>query len=87
MASTATGDETESVSGVSDTTRYEPTGSAAYKAAQQALESWMLPGLEELEMGAERVQVDQNGWWYTNQLVPFKYEWAWTKYLDGCANH
>jgi len=22
-----------------------------------------------------------------NQLVPFKYEWAWTKYLDGCANH
>ena len=22
-----------------------------------------------------------------NQLVPFKYEWAWQKYLDGCANH
>ena len=22
-----------------------------------------------------------------NQLVPFKYEWAWKKYLDGCANH
>jgi ribonucleoside-diphosphate reductase beta chain len=22
-----------------------------------------------------------------NQLVPFKYDWAWTKYLDGCANH
>jgi len=22
-----------------------------------------------------------------NQLVPFKYEWAWQKYLDGSANH
>jgi len=22
-----------------------------------------------------------------NQLVPFKYDWAWQKYLDGCANH
>jgi ribonucleotide reductase beta subunit family protein with ferritin-like domain len=22
-----------------------------------------------------------------NQLIPIKYEWAWQKYLDGCANH
>ena len=22
-----------------------------------------------------------------NQLVPFKYTWAWDKYLSGCANH
>jgi len=22
-----------------------------------------------------------------NQLVPFKYKWAWQYYLDGCANH
>src|SRR3954468_24256079 len=22
-----------------------------------------------------------------NQLVPFKYKWAWDKYLNGCANH
>jgi ribonucleoside-diphosphate reductase beta chain len=22
-----------------------------------------------------------------NQLVPFKYKWAWEKYLTGCANH
>ena len=84
----------ESKSGVeaSDTTRYEPTGSAAYEAAQQALENLdVAPGLEELEMGAERVQVDQkrmiNCRADLNQLVPFKYEWAWTKYLDGCANH
>ena len=49
------------------------------------------PGLEELEMGAQRVQVDDkrmiNCRADLNQLVPFKYEWAWQKYLDGCANH
>ena len=22
-----------------------------------------------------------------NQLVPFKYKWAWDKYLASCANH
>ncbi|MEK7778878.1 MAG: ribonucleotide-diphosphate reductase subunit beta, partial [Pseudomonadota bacterium] len=22
-----------------------------------------------------------------NQLVPFKYKWAWDKYLGACANH
>lgn len=48
-------------------------------------------GLEELEMGAARVQVDDkrmiNCRADLNQLVPFKYEWAWQKYLDGCANH
>ena len=84
--------ESEAGAEASDTTRYEPTGSAAYEAAQQALENLdVAPGLEELEMGAERVQVDQkrmiNCRADLNQLVPFKYEWAWTKYLDGCANH
>ena len=40
---------------------------------------------------AERVTVDQKAMINCradlNQLVPFKYEWAWQKYLDGCANH
>src|SRR6056300_1191112 len=80
------------VTEVADPTRFEPTGSAAFEAAQQALEQLdVAPGLEELEMGADRVQVDQkrmiNCRADLNQLVPFKYEWAWTKYLDGCANH
>jgi len=48
-------------------------------------------GIEELEMGATRVQVDQKAMINCradlNQLVPFKYDWAWQKYLDGCANH
>ncbi len=48
-------------------------------------------GLEELEMGAEAPKVDDkkmiNSRADLNQLVPFKYKWAWQKYLDGCANH
>jgi len=28
-----------------------------------------------------------NGATDVNQLVPFKYKWAWEKYLAGCANH
>ncbi|MES2663822.1 MAG: ribonucleotide-diphosphate reductase subunit beta [Pseudomonadota bacterium] len=62
------------------------------KKAQEALEALNIaPGLEELEMGAKRVQVDDkrmiNCRADLNQLVPFKYDWAWQKYLDGCANH
>ncbi len=48
-------------------------------------------GLEELEGTANRVAVDDkrmiNCRADLNQLVPFKYDWAWQKYLDGCANH
>ena len=48
-------------------------------------------GLEELEGAALRVTVDEkrmiNCRADLNQLVPFKYDWAWQKYLDGCANH
>ncbi len=48
-------------------------------------------GLQELESSSQRIQVDQkrmiNCRADLNQLVPFKYDWAWQKYLDGCANH
>lgn len=48
-------------------------------------------GLEGLELGADRIQVDDkkiiNCRADLNQLVPFKYLWAWKKYLDACANH
>jgi ribonucleoside-diphosphate reductase beta chain len=48
-------------------------------------------GLESIEMGAARIQVDDkqiiNCRADLNQLVPFKYNWAWQKYLDACANH
>src|SRR5690606_32489378 len=62
------------------------------KQAAQNLENLDVEaGLAELEMGAQRVQVDDKAMINCradlNQLVPFKYEWAWQKYLDGCANH
>ena len=42
-------------------------------------------------MGAARVSVDEKAMINCradlNQLVPFKYDWAWQKYIDGCANH
>jgi ribonucleoside-diphosphate reductase beta chain len=42
-------------------------------------------------MGASRINVDDkkiiNCRSDLNQLVPFKYTWAWEKYLDACANH
>lgn len=48
-------------------------------------------GLEEVEMGARRIQVDDkkiiNCKADLNQLFPMKYDWAWQKYLDACANH
>ena len=48
-------------------------------------------GLEQLEVGAARIQVDDkkiiNCRADLNQLVPFKYTWAWQKYLSSCANH
>ena len=48
-------------------------------------------GLEGIEMGARRIEVDDkriiNCRADLNQLVPFKYRWAWQKYLDACANH
>src|SRR5712692_1818105 len=50
-----------------------------------------ITGLEDIAMGAARVQVDDkriiNCRADVNQLVPFKYQWAWQKYLDACANH
>ncbi len=48
-------------------------------------------GVEDLEMGASRIRVDDkkiiNCRADLNQLVPFKYTWAWDKYLAACSNH
>jgi len=61
------------------------------KAASAVEQLDVAPGLEELEMGAARVSVDEKAMINCradlNQLVPFKYDWAWQKYIDGCANH
>lgn len=50
-----------------------------------------LTGIETIALGASRVMVDDkriiNCRADLNQLVPFKYDWAWDKYLTACANH
>jgi ribonucleoside-diphosphate reductase beta chain len=66
--------------------------SDALKRAQEALATLdVAEGIEELEGTATRVTVDDKAMINCradlNQLVPFKYDWAWQKYLDGCANH
>lgn len=79
-----------------ETLNEQPAASMAVtdqvKAAADAIANLdTAPGLEELEMGASRISVDEKAMINCradlNQLVPFKYDWAWQKYLDGCANH
>lgn len=48
-------------------------------------------GLEAVNLGAGRVTVADkqiiNCRADLNQLIPFKYTWAWDKYLAACSNH
>ena len=48
-------------------------------------------GLEAIDRDASRIRVDDkkmiNCRADLNQLVPFKYKWAWEKYLTACNNH
>ena len=69
-----------------------PTSTGTINDVSEALENLDIEkGLEELEGASGRVDVDQkqmiNCRADVNQLVPFKYDWAWQKYLDGSANH
>ncbi len=67
------------------------SGSVATNQQEPALQQQGHVGLESIEMGADRIVVDDkkiiNCRADLNQLVPFKYQWAWQKYLDACANH
>ncbi|CAM2070036.1 ribonucleotide-diphosphate reductase subunit beta [Sulfidibacter corallicola] len=48
-------------------------------------------GLEQVALGAGRLRVEDkrmiNCRSDLNQLIPFKYTWAWDKYLAACNNH
>ena len=67
----------------------------AQQAQQQAASrAFAAPAAAPVDVASgkdQRVTVDQKAMINCradlNQLVPFKYEWAWQKYLDGCANH
>jgi len=82
----------EPVSRVQAARQAEACDSAAMTRAKAALDELdIAEGLAELAGSAARVRVDDkqmiNCRADLNQLVPFKYDWAWQKYLDGCANH
>ena len=74
-----------------DTTTPEPATAAMQAAEAASANRDASAGEEGLGMGAARVSVDGKAMINCradlNQLVPFKYDWAWQKYLDGCANH
>jgi ribonucleoside-diphosphate reductase beta chain len=69
------------------------------RAATGAFDDTALPTPRPLDAAAEvsapaaaqRVKMADkriiNGSTDVNQLVPFKYKWAWEKYLSTCANH
>jgi len=78
---------------VADTTAtaaIEPASESAMAVAEASVAELDAPMLSE-SGEYSRVTVDQkrmiNCRADLNQLVPFKYDWAWQKYLDGCANH
>jgi ribonucleoside-diphosphate reductase beta chain len=76
---------------VADPAPAEPSPQAMQAAEAVIANMDASAGVEELEMGASRLSVDEKAMINCradlNQLVPFKYDWAWQKYLDGCANH
>ena len=69
-----------------------PAGTTPSHVVRDAVAARLDRESGDVEMeSSERVTVDQkrmiNCRADLNQLVPFKYDWAWQKYLDGCANH
>ena len=69
--------------------RVPPTALTAAMASVTAARS--APAQAAAVAGARRVNADEkriiNGQTDLNQLVPFKYKWAWEKYLASCSNH
>ncbi|HWQ37337.1 MAG TPA: ribonucleotide-diphosphate reductase subunit beta [Burkholderiales bacterium] len=72
------------IAGSSGVARF-PKGSASVASATAPIE------VEPANPAYRRVRIEDkrviNGKADVNQLVPFKYKWAWEKYLAGCANH
>lgn len=94
QASEATMDRLDSAGGAAalEARAVTSADSAAVIRAKAALDELdIAEGLAELEGSSARIAVDEkrmiNCRADLNQLVPFKYDWAWQKYLDGCANH
>jgi len=82
---------TEGFTAQAEATEGTSNADALQKAIDDLSRLDVSAGVEELEGTANRVAVDDKAMINCradlNQLVPFKYDWAWQKYLDGCANH
>lgn len=69
------------------------SGAVTYQSVQAHIDAMNTADAEEeILQGAEsRIKISDKAMINcradVNQLVPFKYDWAWQKYLDGCANH
>jgi ribonucleoside-diphosphate reductase beta chain len=68
-----------------------PVSRAADLPPPSFMPSAQTPAATEAPSKAKRVKASDkriiNGQTDVNQLVPFKYKWAWEKYLASCANH
>lgn len=82
-------EKTDTHTGQSQALAEEAPGTGSDSPSADASDT--VTGLERVEMGADRVTVDEkqiiNCRSDVNQLVPLKYQWAWEKYLAACTNH
>ncbi|MCX7255372.1 MAG: ribonucleotide-diphosphate reductase subunit beta, partial [Polaromonas sp.] len=62
-----------------------PIPPALTTPAAPALDAVAAPGKAKRVNASDKRII--NGQTDVNQLVPFKYKWAWEKYLASCANH
>ena len=64
---------------------------SAAPVAERQMRAPQVVRVEESAAELRRIRVEDkriiNGRTDVNQLVPFKYKWAWEKYLSACANH
>ena len=68
-----------------------PKSASGAISSPQESEKGLVEGASLSQVASTRVRIEDkrviNGKADVNQLVPFKYKWAWEKYLSGCANH
>ncbi len=68
-----------------------PQGAAAAVPVASANDPVLANAVPTATVGTGRIRVEDkriiNSSADVNQLVPFKYKWAWEKYLNACANH
>src|SRR3990172_7674487 len=68
---------------------FMPASLAGAAGRQEHAPRKAVPATSAEELRRIRVEDKRiiNGRTDVNQLVPFRYKWAWEKYLSACANH